>query len=223
MASTGWENTDLLTEFNLRAGRPTSDTFTDTQKYTQLSRSQERIIGLMSAVCPQSLYPHVAYASIPTLTTTDNQIYTFGTDGRGYATLPMGKGGIFASLNDIPDSPLVLGQDYMVEGTQIRALNNGTLPATLYWYGIAMPAPITGSAQPSLFPEASRELIVIDAVRQFAVNWKRDAELAALMVAEWSAAWPTWCLVWKTQFKGGGALNVWTGMQMAVAGHYGGY
>jgi len=79
----------------------------------------------------------------------------------------MGKGGIYQNLNDIPDFPLMPGRDYMVEGTQIRAPNNGTLPGTLYWYGIAQPDNITAISQPALMPEASRELIAVEAVRQF--------------------------------------------------------
>lgn len=228
MPSSGWESTDLLALFNTYSGRPTTDAITDAQKYARLARAQNRVIALMSAVCPNSLYPHVAYGSIPTLTTTDNQVYTFGTDDEGYAKFPMGKGGIFQSLNDIPTSPLRPGQDYMIEGNQIRALNNGTLPATLYWYGIGQPADIDASTQPALTPEASRELIVVDAVRQFAKEYVRNMALADAMEDEWSGSngrpglWPTWCLVWKTQFRHGGALN-YTGMQLAIGGQWGWY
>lgn len=218
-----WDSADLLLLFNEKAGRPASgDAITDARKYARLSKSQNRVIAMMVAVVPNSLYPKVAYGSLPTLTTTDNQVYTFGTDSNGYAKFPMGKGGIYTSLNDIPNFPLVEGQDFITEGTQIRSLNNGVLPATLYWYGIAQPPDISsgGSAEPSLFPEASRELIVIDAVRQFAMEGNRNADLAASMAAEWGAAWPTWCLTWRTQFRKGGALNVFSGMQLAALGSW---
>lgn len=225
--STGWESTDLLALFNSYAGRPTTDAITDAQKYARLARAQNRVIGLMSAVCPNSLYPHVAYGSIPTLTTTDSQIYTFGTDAEGYAKFPMGKGGIFASLNDIPNGPLRPGVDYMVEGTQIRAPNNGTLPATLYWYGIGQPEDIDATVQPVLTPEASRELIVVDAVRSFAREFNRNLPLADTMDETWGTPqqpglWAQWCLVWKTQFRHGGALSL-TGMQLAIGGQFGAY
>lgn len=212
-----WDSAYLLSMLNRKAQRTSGDSMTDATKYQRLSESQNRIIGLMSAVAPQSLYPHAAYGSLPTLTTTDNQIYTFGTDANGFAKFPMGKGGVYQSLNDIPDFPLVPGRDFMVEGTQIRASNNTTLPATLYWYGIANPADIDGTNQPALFPEASRELIVIDAVRQLANEGVRNAELSQWMDAEWNKAWPMWCLVWKTQFRSGGALNAWTGLNLAIA------
>ena len=223
MASTGWESTDLLAMFSTQCGVPSgSTTVTDTVKYDFLARSQDRIISMMAPVVPNSLYPKVAYGSIPTLTTTDNQVYTFGTDGRGYATFPMGKGGVFRSLNDIPSNPLIPGQDYMIEGTQIRVPNNQTLPSTLYWYGIVSPAAITASTQPALFPEVSRELIVIDGVRQFARAGKRDFDLMNAMQAEFDRIWPIHTLTWRTQFRDGGALNVFTGRQLAILGGFNG-
>lgn len=186
----------------------------------RLTESQNRVVALMSGVAPMSLYPQVAYGSIPTLTTTDNQVYTFGTDPDGYAKFPLGKGGIYQSLNDIPDWPLVPNVDYMVQGQSIRALNNQTLPATLYWYGMSQPSDITGISQPALMPEASRELIVIDAVRQFAQEWARNPDLESRMEREWDRAWPVWCLAWKTQFAQGGAIQSWSGMQLALAGQW---
>lgn len=222
-----YDSADLLALGNAYTGRPvTGDSITDAQKYARLSKSQNRIIAMMAPVCPNSLYPHVAYGSLPTLTTTDNQVYTFGTDAQGYAKFPMGHGGIFQSLNDIPNFPLRPGVDYLIEGTQVRALNNGTLPAVLYWYGIGNPPDIDATHQPSLFPEASRELIAFDYAYQFAMEGNRNPDLAAQMQANIYGnapagivgAWPRWCLVWKTQFATGGALNCFTGRDLAIAG-----
>lgn len=213
-----WDSAYLLKMFNRKAGRPTTDAITDALKYERGSEAQNRVVALMSAACPKSLYPHVAASSMPTLTlSADGKVGTFGTDANLYAKFPMGKGGIFASLDDIPSSPLVEGVDYMNEGTQIRGLNNTTLPATLYWYGIGNPADFNATDQPVLFPEASRELIVIEWVRQFAQEYLRNAALADEMAGEWDRVWPTWCLVWKTQYRHGGAIS-YTGMQLAIAG-----
>ena len=217
MPAATWDSADLLLCWNQRAGRPTSgDAITDAQKYARLTRGQSRVVALMTTVAPMSLYPKVAYGSLPTLTTTDNQVYTFGTDANGYAKFPMGHGGIYRSLADIPDFPLVEGRDFMNEGTQIRATNNTTLPATLYWYGIAQPADINATDQPAIFPEGARELIVIESVRQYATEGKRNIELAALMAAEWQVAWPIWCTVWKAQYRKVGARGVWTGRDLAL-------
>lgn len=219
-----WDSAYCLQSFNRKAGRPTTDAITAAQKYERLSDAQNRVIALMMGVVPYSLLPKVAYGSIPTLTTTDNQTFTFGTDANGYPVFPMGKGGVFASLNDIPNNPLLEGRDYISEGYQIRIPNNNTYTGTLYWYGVTQPADITASTQPAIFPEAARELIVIEAVRQFAQEYLRNAALADEMAAEWDTrAWPTWCLAWKTQFARGGALRTWTGLDLAIAGQGGGY
>lgn len=197
---------------------------TDASKYDRLSRAQNRVIALMMGVVPYSLYPKVAYGSLPTLTTTDNQVFTFGTDAAGYPIFPMGKGGIYTSLSDIPSNPWRPGIDYMLEGTQIRIPNNNTYSGTLYWYGIGQPPAITAVVQPSLFPEASRELIAIEAVRQYAKEFARSGPLADAMETEWNGngnrvgLWPTWTLAWKTNFKQGGAMQWWTGLNMAIAG-----
>lgn len=209
-----YDSADLLVRFNQMAGRPTADTITDAAKYLRMSRAQNSVVAMIAATAPQSLYPKVAYGSMPTLTTTDNQVFTFGTDGAGYAKFPMGYSGIYASLNDIPDHPLIEGQDYITEGTQIRIPNNGSRTGTLYWYGISQPADINGTDQPALFPEASRELIVIEAVRQFAQEWLRNAPLADEMANEWERKWPIWSHIWKTQYRQGGAL--FTGFQLAA-------
>lgn len=209
-----WDSAYLLQSFNRKAGRPSTDDITDASKYQRLSDAQNRIVALLQAVAPESLYPKVGYGSLPTLTTTDHQVFTFGTDPSGYALFPMGKGGIYASLNDIPGAPWRPGVDYILEGTQIRIPNNGTWSGPLYWYGVTAPPDITAIVQPSLFPEAARELIVIEAVRQFSQEYLRNPALTDEMLNEFDTrAWPTWTLTWKTQFRAGGALDWWTGYQ----------
>ena len=214
----------LLSWFNRKAGRPEppegSDAITDASKYQRLTESQNRVIAQMMAVAPQSLYPKVSYANMPTLTTTDQQVFTFGTDANGYPISPMGKTWVGPSLSGLLDSPWVEGSDYYNEGTQIRIPDNRSFAGTLYWYGIPNPPDITATTQPSIFPEAARELIVMDAVRQFATEYIRNPALASAMKAEWDLAWPTWCLAWKTNFRQGGAYSAWTGRDMALNSYY---
>jgi hypothetical protein len=174
---------------------------------------------MASAVAPSAFYPTSAYGSLPTMSTTDNQVFTFGTPS--VPITPIGKTGLYRSLNDIPDWPMRPGLDYLPEGgTSIRIPNNGTYSGTIYWLGITPPAAITALVAPALQPLASRELIVIDAVRQFATEGNRNPDLAALMAAEWAAAWPQHCQVWKSSYRQGGALNVYSGSQLAVAGQW---
>lgn len=210
-----YDSAYLLDQFNRKAGRPDADQVSTDSKYQRLTESQNRVVALLSGIAPHVLYPTGA---IPTMSTVDNQVFTFGTDANGFPIAPMGKTGIYPSLTAIPDYPWQQGYDYLNEGTQIRIPNNGTYAGTLYWRGIVPPGDLTADLQPVLFPEASRELIVLDAVRQFAMEYDRNAALATNMAAEWSAAWPTWCLVWRTQFRGGGALGTYTGLQLAMLG-----
>lgn len=215
-----YDAADLLATFNRKAARPPADSISDVNKYDRLTKSQLRVIVQIHSVCPKVLYPTVAYGSIPTLATTDNQVFTFGTDPDGYPVFPFGKAGIYKSLNDIPAFPLREGVDYISEGTQIRIPFNNTYSGTLYWYGITAPKDIKagGANEPALFPEDSRELIAIDAVRQFALEGARNPDLAALMLAEWNLAWPQHCLRWRTQFRDGGALAAYTGRDLALQG-----
>lgn len=215
-----YSSSDLLLYFNQLAGRPTTDAITPADKYLRLTRAQNRIVALMQGVAPWALYPKVAYGSLPTLTTTDQQVFTFGTDSNGYGIFPMGKGGIYANLNDIPNNGWQEGRDYMREGTQIRIPNNGTYNGTLYWYGIGQPADITATDQPSLLPEASRELIVIEAVRSFSKEYTRNLPLAAEMQQEFDLLWPRYCLVWRTQFRSGGAVDWCTGLGLALSNQW---
>jgi len=130
----------------------------------------------------------------------------------------MGKTGIYQSLSDIPDNPWREGRDYLNEGTQIRIPNNGSYSGTLYWRGITPPADINAATQPSLFPEASRELIAIKAAYNFACEGNRNPELADRMYAKYQERFPYWCLTWRTAFRNGGALGTWTGRDMAIGG-----
>lgn len=213
-----YDSASLLSIFNRKSGRPAADAITPESKYQRLSESQNRVVALLAAIAPHTLYPTGAF---PALTTVDNQIFTFGPDANGYPIAPMGKAGIYPSLTAIPDAPWIEGYDYLNEGTQIRIPNNNTYFGTLYWRGIVSPGDITDVLQPVLFPEAARELIVIDAVRQFAMEYDRNPGLAQNMASEWAVAWPTWCMVWRTQFRSGGALGTWTGLQLAMTNVYG--
>ena len=186
--------------FNAAAGRPpTGDSIIDTAKYARLAKAQNAVVEDIASRHPRCLYPTGA---IPTLTTTDQSVFTFGT-----GVTPMGKARIYPSLQAIPDSPWTPGVDYLDEGTQIRIPNNGTYAGPLYWYGITMPADITSTQAPGLFPTSSRKLIVYRAVADFAAEAGRNMELANTYEAKYADQFARSMLVWKTQFKGGGALR----------------
>lgn len=213
-----WDNAYLLKMFNRYAGQAaTGGSISDADKYERLSEGQMRVIQEMMAVVPYSLYPHTD--SLPTMTSIANgNIWTFGTDANGYAIAPMGKARIFPNQQSFPDFPWVEGSDYVNEGTQIRLTNLRTWSTPLYWYGITLPADITSSGQPALFPETFRDLIVYQAVLAFAEEGGRDPALADRMRLRWAERWPQACLAWKTQFSSGGALGGISGLKLSIAG-----
>lgn len=217
--ATMWASSDLLARWNTLAGRPASgDTVSDATKYQWLADAQIEVIGDIAARAPWVLYSKAAAASTPTCTTTDNKVFTFGTDTNGDALFPTGKVMIYPSLEAIPDSPWREGWDYMQEGTQIRIPNNGTYAGTLYWRGIAPVADLSASNQPALIPVQARILIVEKAVSYYAESGNRNTALADRVAAMYERDLSKWMLVYKTQFQNGGALGQVTGRDLAIAG-----
>lgn len=223
-----WDSAFVLDDVKRQTGRTGIDSIGDPAWYVRISKAQNQIVADIAAICPHVLYPTVATASLPQLTiAAAGDIGTFGTDPNGYAKFPMGHGNIFQSLADIPTNPFV---NYLNEGTQIRALNNTTLPATLYWYGISQPADITATDQPVLMPEASRELISLRTAYNFGREGNRNVALSQSVAEEYGyplhpslpGRFALWCLTWKTQFAGGGLLGL-SGRSLAIAGQGSGY
>lgn len=223
-----WDAAYCLANLKRLIGRTGTDSVTDATYYQMLSEAQNEVIADIAAVVPHVLYPTAAYTSLPTMTiAASGQTATFGTDMQGYPNFFMGKGGIFRSLDDIPTAPMIEGIDFMNEGTQIRALNNGTLPSTIYAYGIFQPGDIGagGSAEPALKPESSRQLITLRAAYNFGSEGNRNVPLAQTMAARYGYplaanpgrfAW--WCQTWKTSYRGRGGALSWTGRQLAQSG-----
>ena len=210
---------NLLTRFNQLSGRPeTNDSIADSAKYQRLSDAQQVVIAEAASRSPNAFYPKAAYGSYPTLTTTDNQVFTFGTDVNGNPLMPIGKVSIYPSLASIPDWAWVEGLDYLDEGTQIRIPNNRTWTSTLWYRGIQPVLDITSTNQPAVIPVNFRMLIVYEAVRQLAEEGTRDDALADRMAARYAQMFAEYMLVLKTQFSDGGALGSVSGLKIAEAG-----
>lgn len=212
-----YDSNDLLSLFNRFSGRPSADAIMNDSKFDRLSKSQNNVIALIAGVAPYSLYPKGGYSSLPTMTTADSQVFTFGLDSDNNPIFPIGKVGIYTDLGSVPDYPWREGYDYLNEGNQIRIPNNRTYTGSLFWRGIVPPPDISATVQPVLQPLPARELIVLDAVRKFAMENDRNEGLAQAMANEWNVAWPKWCLVFKTQFRSGGALGSWTTREVAAS------
>ena len=213
-----FSSSDLLTRFNELAGRGASDTIADAAKYRRLTDAQNVVLADAAARVPKAFYQKVAYGSMPTLSTTDNQVFTFGTDVNGDPLFPIGKVEIYPSLQAIPDTPWIEGYDYLNEGTQIRIPSNRTWGGTLYWRGIAPALTIDATNQPTIIPPPFRMLIVYEAVRRFAEEGKADLELADRMAANYAREFAKFCLTLKTQFSNGGALGGVTGRNLTFLG-----
>lgn len=214
-----YQSSDLLTWFR-RLSQTSADNpaISDTDVYARLAQAQNDVVADVVARNPQILYSKAAYGSTPTLSTSDNQVFTFGTDVNGDPLFPIGKVMIYDSLTAIPDTPWREGWDYLNEGTQIRIPNNGTYGGTLYWRGVAPFVPISASNQPTLIPPPSRMLIVYKAVEQYAMEGSRDEKLEEKMAKLYARDFPRWMLVWKSQFQNFGGINSLTGMQLAILG-----
>jgi hypothetical protein len=190
-----------------------------------LTLANNELIATIAGICPWVLYPTGA---IPTLSTVDNKVFTFGSDSNGYPITPTGKTGIYPSLSSIPDSPWREDWDYLNEGSQIRIPNDGTYSGTLYFRGIAQPTDLDATHNPTLLPEAARVLIPHIAALNYARLAARNPDLANLEMAylgtPWSqspGAFAQWCLTWKTAFRTGGALGITlSGRQLAIASQW---
>ena len=219
-----YDSADLLALLRSYTGTANQTAiYSDATFYARLAKAQNKVVSDIAARAPQSLYSKAAYGSYPTCTTTDNQVFTFGTDANGYAISPRGKVGIYPSLASIPDDPWTEGFDYLNEGNQIRIPNNRTYTGTLYWRGITNPPDIAASTQPVLNPEDSRVLIVYEAARSWGLEGKRDPDLASLMASEYKTDFARYMLMWRTAFRSGGALGPLVSSFAANASWVGGY
>lgn len=222
-----YDSTYLLDEFRRLIGRPQqADAVTQASYYNRLSEAQTQIVTDIAAVCPNVLYSTTA----STLSTSDNKTFSFGTSLNGFALAPIGRVKVYRSLNDIPDSPMQPGFDYIaLGGTSIQIPNDQRYTGTLYWRGIVPPGVIDGSGshEPSLFPEGSRQLIAYRAAINFLLEGGRNPELAATYAGLYgrplgpgAGMFSSWVQTWRTQFAGGGALGAITGRDLALAGQY---
>lgn len=199
-----WDSADLLAQFNRLCQRPTVDEITDATKYQILTRGQEAVITEIEAI-----YPDCLYQAPTTLSTSDNQVFTFGTDGNGNAVAPRGHVGIYPTLESIPDFPWQPGLDYLDEGTQIRIPYNNSYASTLYWRGVATPSDITALVAPAIRPAPARRLIVLKAAMEFGSEGGSRPDIVQAAEREWAREFPRWMLNFRSRFRTGGVIAVY--------------
>jgi hypothetical protein len=165
-----WSSADLVRRCKLHARRPTTDpAMPDANWYDFLTEAQGSAYTDLF-----SRYPDLQYGAPILLTTADGgKTYTFGSDYAGELGRPMGHTEVYPSLAAIPDSPLTVNVDFLIEGSLIRMLGNKArqFPQGPYARTVLRPeAGISASVQPQLYPKASRMLLVWKALQFWAAR-----------------------------------------------------
>ena len=219
----------LLTMLLRYLGRPeTADAISAQTYLDRLTDAQQQIVADLAGIMPDVLYPTTT--TLPTMSTTDSQTFTFGTDANGFALAPIGNVGLYRSMADVPNYPMEPGIDYIPIGaTAIQIPNNQTYSGSIYWRGISPPGIIdlSGSHEPVLFPEGARELIALRAAINFCNEAGLNPSVAAILASQYGyplagnpGRFAFWCMTWKTSYRRGGALGTITGRQLAASGAY---
>lgn len=165
-----YDSADLLARCKLHARRPATDqAMPDASWYQLLTEAQPEVHDDLF-----TRYPDLAYGPPSLLLTADGGFtYTFGLDAAGDAVRPMGHAELYPSLASIPDSPLLPGEDFLIEGGRIRMLGNQarTFQAGPYVRMVVQPdTAITAAAQPVLLPKSARMLYVWLALEAWAAR-----------------------------------------------------
>lgn len=163
-----YASADLLAACKLYARRPASDqAMPNDSWYSLLTLAQGEVYPALF-----SRFPDLAYGAPILMSTADGgRTYTFGTDADGAAIRPAGHAEIYPDLASIPDSPLIIGADYLFEGSLIRIPNNSTRSFTNGPYARMVLRPdtvISASVQPLLQPKNLRMLLVWKALEGWA-------------------------------------------------------
>lgn len=158
----------LLARCKQYARRPATDqAMPDTAWYSFLTDAQAEVFSDLF-----SRYPDLAYSAPVLLTTADGgRTYTFGLDASGDPIRPMGHTEVYDSLAAIPDSPLVLGDDFLLEGGLLRVPGNATRAFSAGPYARFVLRPdreITAAQNPTLQPKSARMLLVWKALEAWA-------------------------------------------------------
>lgn len=202
---------ELLELFNDLTGRGATDVISDTKKYRWLKRAQDEVISEIATFAPKVLYPKVGTSALPALSTTDSNVFTFGTDTAGDRKAPIGDVQIYRYISDVPDRAMIPGVDYIDEGDQIRLPRNRVWTGPLYYRGILMPLGLSAAVgeTPALIPGPANELTALRAGANFAESGNlRNAALADRLKQRYMIRLRYWALVWKRQFSAGGVLRV---------------
>lgn len=184
------DSSDLVRRCKLRLNRPTTDqaftvTTTDDVIYDFLGEAQDRINRLIATFVPDALW------TVPTALTagSGNKTYTFGVDLDSAAIFALGHYRLYAQRSDIPDNPLIPGDDYTVEGSLIRIPNDAARTFSdggTPWAQFVSPSNVIASGTQPTIPRIARPCMISDAARRCAERLGEDANKhEAQFAADW--------------------------------------
>lgn len=157
-----YSSADCVLRVKKRLNRPATDeVFTystaDDVIYDALTDAQAQLIDRLAAIVPDAVLGDPLL-----LTSADGgKTYTFGADVDTASVFPMGHYKLYASLSDIPYTPLIPGADYLVEGTKVRIPSDQsrTFGAGPYAQIVTPGNVISAASEPTLLKQARPVMI----------------------------------------------------------------
>ena len=214
-----WSSPDLLRRVKQYARRPATDTaVTDDMWYDFLTEAQVEVFADLF-----TRFPDAQWSAPVRLTSSDGgYTYDFGEDDVADPIYPMGMTVIYPDLRSIPDSPLIYGEDYELEGYVLRIPGNRsrTFPNGPYARFVSRPdIAISADANPALFPKETRMLLVWKALQSWASRPGSGADptyYAAQYQAALQKEWLKFATAWNRNAVGDGRW--WSVPDLAVSG-----
>jgi hypothetical protein len=173
--------------------------WTDARAYMFLADAQENVFTDLSPIAP-----HAFVGSPVQLTTSDSGVtYTFPSYPMGHVEVYAQETGgrqLFATTYGNA------GGDFVIEGITLRTPGNRTRTYTTGpWARFTrIPARIAANQEPSLEPDAARELILWKALEN-AAEVSNGAMDPTPWAVKYQQARTRWITVWRTQHAHGGA------------------
>lgn len=209
LSTTPWDAAYCVDRFKKEAGLQDANELDDeTDICPALSRAQSTVVQLIAQRYPKALYQ----APTALIRASDGKTFSFGDDDNGNPIVPLGYVQIATTQSAFSGDATFNGwredRDFIDEGDHIRMPSNRTYSGTLYSRFVPTPPSISISTQtdPILNPADARELIVIQAVKEWAGEGNQRPDLVDRMEKKWADKFPSWMLTYKKRYRNGGGL-----------------
>jgi hypothetical protein len=207
--TTPWDAGYCVNRFKAEAGLQDANELDEEDDICPaLSRGQSTVFQLIAQRYPKALY-QAPKAMIPS---ADGTTFRYGDDQNGNAIVAMGYVQIAPRLSAFSGDRAFVGWrediDFLDEGDRIRIPSGRSYAGPLYARFVPTPPVISIDTQtdPILKPADARELIVIQAVKEWAGEGNQRPDLVQGMKTKWADKFPSWMLTFRTRFRNGGAL-----------------